>query len=145
MSGPDPHAPDSRHHPELSPSIRSDRRPVSEAESRRANGPDWDRYADEYQATHGAFLGDAGFVWGPEGLTEDEAGVLGDVTDKDVLEVGSGAGQCSRWVRARGGRAIGLDLSWRHIRSEPTEQSGAYGGDIRYIVNQVSVAYLVRF
>ena len=29
----------------------------------------------------------------------------------DVLEVGSGAGQCSRWVRARGGRAIGLDLS----------------------------------
>jgi hypothetical protein len=38
-----------------------------------------------------------------------------------------------------------LDLSWRHIRSEPTEQSGAYGGDIRYIVNQVSVAYLVRF
>ena len=48
-------------------------------ESRRANGPDWDRYADEYQATHGGFLGDTGFVWGPEGLTEDEAGVLGDV------------------------------------------------------------------
>ena len=34
-------------------------------------GPDWDRYADEYQATHGDFLGDVGFVWGPEGLTED--------------------------------------------------------------------------
>ena len=39
--------------------------PVDEAESRRANGPDWDRYADEYQSTHGEFLGDAGFVWGP--------------------------------------------------------------------------------
>ena len=25
--------------------------------------------ADEYQATHGEFLGDAGFVWGPEGST----------------------------------------------------------------------------
>ena len=45
---------------------------VDEDESRQANGPDWDRYADEYQATHGAFLGDAGFVWGPEGHTEDE-------------------------------------------------------------------------
>lgn len=38
-----------------------------------------------------------------------------------------------------------LDLSWRHIRSEPTEQSDLYGGDIRYVVNQVSLAYLVRF
>lgn len=93
-----------------------ERRTVDESESRRANGPDWDRYADEYQATHGAFLGDAGFVWGPEGLTEDEAGMLGDVTGRDVLEVGSGAGQCSRWVRTRGGRAVGLDLSHRQLQ-----------------------------
>ena len=96
--------------------VRVERRPVSEAESRHANGPDWDRYADEYQSTHGEFLGDIGFVWGPEGLTEAEAGVLGDVRDRDVLEVGSGAGQCSRWVRARGGRAIGLDLSHRQLQ-----------------------------
>ena len=93
-----------------------ERRTVDEAESRRANGPDWDRYADEYQATHGAFLGDAGFVWGPEGLTEDDAGVLGEVAGRDVLEVGSGAGQCSRWVRSRGGRAVGLDLSYRQLQ-----------------------------
>jgi SAM-dependent methyltransferase len=98
------------------PPVRVERRPVDEAESRRANGPDWDRYADEYQSTHGAFLGDAGFVWGPEGLTEAEAGVLGDVADRDVLEVGSGAGQCSRWVRAQGGRAYGLDLSFRQLQ-----------------------------
>ncbi|WP_244963150.1 class I SAM-dependent methyltransferase [Nocardioides dongkuii] len=114
MSG-NPSAPDSRHHPDLPP-FRAERRAVSEAESRRANGPDWDRYADEYQATHGEFLGDAGFVWGPEGLTEAEAGVLGVLTDRDVLEVGSGAGQCSRWVRTRGGRAIGLDLSYRQLQ-----------------------------
>ena len=98
------------------PPVRVERRPVDEAESRRANGPDWDRYADEYQATHGAFLGDVGFVWGPEGLTEAAARVLGDVTDRDVLEVGSGAGQCSRWVRARGGRGYGLDLSFRQLQ-----------------------------
>ena len=96
--------------------VRVERRPVSEEESRQANGPDWDRYADEYQATHGEFLGDCGFVWGPEGLTEDEAGVLGDVAGRDVLEVGSGAGQCSRWVRSRGGRGYGLDLSFRQLQ-----------------------------
>lgn len=96
--------------------VRVERRSVGEEESRRANGPDWDRYADEYQATHGEFLGDAGFVWGPEGLTEADAGVLGPMADRDVLEVGSGAGQCSRWVRAQGGRAYGLDLSLRQLQ-----------------------------
>ena len=98
------------------PPVRVERRRVDEAESRRANGPDWDRYADEYQATHGAFLGDTGFVWGPEGHTEADLRVLGDVAGKDVLEVGSGAGQCSRWVRTQGGRAIGLDLSHRQLQ-----------------------------
>lgn len=98
------------------PPVRVERRPVSEAESRAANGPDWDRYADEYQATHGEFLGDAGFVWGPEGLTETEAGILGDVAGKRVLEVGSGAGQCSRWVRTQGGTSFGLDLSHRQLQ-----------------------------
>jgi SAM-dependent methyltransferase len=96
--------------------VRVERRPVGEEESRRANGPDWDRYADEYQATHGGFLGDTGFVWGPEGLSEDDAGVLGDVSGKDVLEVGSGAGQCSRWVHVHGGRPVGLDLSMRQLQ-----------------------------
>ncbi len=98
------------------PPVRVERRPVSEAESRAANGPDWDRYADEYQATHGEFLGDAGFVWGPEGLTEAEARILGEVEGRHVLEVGSGAGQCSRWVRAQGGHSFGLDLSHRQLQ-----------------------------
>lgn len=96
--------------------MRVERRLVDEAESRHANGPDWDRYADEYQATHGEFLGDVGFVWGPEGLTEADAGVLHDVSGRDVLEVGSGAGQCSRWVRAQGGHPVGLDLSLRQLQ-----------------------------
>src|SRR3546814_337773 len=97
-------------------SLRVLRVPVDENESRRANRRDWDRYADEYQSTHGEFLGDAGFVWGPEGLTEASVRVLGDVRDKDVLEVGSGAGQCSRWVTSQGGRGIGLDVSERQLQ-----------------------------
>jgi len=125
-------APDSRHHPPMPP-VHVERRPVDERESRLANGPDWDRYADEYQHTHGAFLGDAGFVWGPEGLTEAEAGMLGDVADRDVLEVGSGAGQCSRWVRTQGGRAVGLDLSHRQLQHSRRidEESGVVVPSVR--------------
>ncbi len=98
------------------PTVRAERRTVGESESRRANGPDWDRYADEYQATHGAFLGDIGFVWGTEGATEAELGVLREVRGRDVLELGAGACQCSRWVRAQGGRSYGLDLSHRQLQ-----------------------------
>ena len=47
---------------------------------------------------------------------KEAAGILGDVRDRDVLEVGSGAGQCSRWVRSRGGRGVGLDLSHRQLQ-----------------------------
>ena len=93
------------------PSVRVDRRPVDEAESRRANGPDWDRYADEYQATHGRFLATRVRA-GSEGLTEDEAGVLGDVADRDVLEVGVRGRQCSRWARS-GGLPVGPDCGPR--------------------------------
>src|SRR5690606_39241941 len=97
-------------------SVTVDRRQVDEEESRRANGPEWDRYADEYQATHGEFLGDVGFVWGPEGLTESEVGALGPLEGKRVLEVGSGAGQCTRWLCTQGAVGIGLDLSIRQLQ-----------------------------
>ena len=96
--------------------VTAHRRDADETESRGANGADWDRYADEYQATHGEFLGDVGFLWGPEGLTEAEAGILGPLQGRDVLEVGSGAGQCSRWIRSQGGRSFGLDLSHRQLQ-----------------------------
>lgn len=92
------------------------RRTVSEAETQRANRRDWDAYADEYQATHGTFLRDVGFVWCPEGVDEADARVLGDVTGRDVLEVGCGAAQCARWLRTQGARSVGLDLSERQLR-----------------------------
>src|SRR3954453_9990485 len=87
--------------------VRVERRAVDERESRAANGPDWDRYADEYQATHGPYLGDSGFLWGPEGLTEDEAGMLGDVAGKDALESRPGRGAAPTRARHRGGRRLG--------------------------------------
>ena len=96
--------------------VRIERRAVDDDESRSANRRDWDAYADEYQATHGEFLGDVGFVWGPEGLREEDARFLGDVAGKRVLEIGSGAGQCSRWVATQGATAVGLDVSWRQLQ-----------------------------
>jgi ubiquinone/menaquinone biosynthesis C-methylase UbiE len=92
------------------------RRPVGEDDSRRANRRDWDAYADEYQATHGAFLRDAGFVWGPEGIDEADLGMLGEVSGCDVLEIGCGAAQCARSLAVRGARPVGLDLSMRQLQ-----------------------------
>jgi ubiquinone/menaquinone biosynthesis C-methylase UbiE len=96
--------------------MRPARRVVSESETQRANRNEWDGYADEYQATHGDFLGDLGFVWGPEGVDEGSVRVLGEVTGRDVLEVGCGAAQCARWVVGRGARGVGLDLSERQLQ-----------------------------
>lgn len=61
-------------------------------------------------------MGDLGFLWGPEGVREDDLGALGEVSGKRVLELGSGAGQCSRWAVAKGAEAIGLDVSMRQIQ-----------------------------
>lgn len=103
------------------------RRDASEAESRWANRRDWDRYADEYQATHGAFLGDARFVWSPEGVDEADVRVLGAIRDRDVLEIGCGAAQCARWASRQGARSVGLDLSHRQLQHSRRidEESGA--------------------
>jgi SAM-dependent methyltransferase len=92
------------------------RRLVSEAETQRANRREWDGYADEYQATHGEFLRDVGFVWCPENVDEADAAVLGEVAGRHVLEVGCGAAQCARWLGSRGALPIGLDLSERQLQ-----------------------------
>ncbi|KAA6222503.1 SAM-dependent methyltransferase [Streptomyces albofaciens JCM 4342] len=95
------------------------RRAASDTESSRASRGWWDRNADEYQNEHGAFLGDDRFVWGPEGLDEAEAGLLGPAAElkgQRVLEIGAGAAQCSRWLAAQGARPVALDLSHRQLQ-----------------------------
>lgn len=71
----------------------------------------WDAHADEYLADHGASLGAADFVWGPEGLREEDACLLGDLSGRRVLEVGAGAAQCSRWLASRGVAVVATDVS----------------------------------
>ncbi len=93
-----------------------ERRPADAAQSRRAQRSWWDHEADGYQAEHGSFLGAARFVWGPEGLDEASAGLLGDVAGRRVLEVGAGAAQCARWLRGQGATAVAFDLSAGQLR-----------------------------
>lgn len=87
------------------------KRGVGADESSAANRAWWDADADDYQAEHGAFLGDADLLWGPEGLREADAHLLGDVAGRRVLEVGCGSAPCARWLRTAGADVVALDLS----------------------------------
>ena len=89
---------------------------MTDREAERANRADWDTEADSYQQEHGEFLGDARFVWGPEGLDEEQIRILGDVRGLRVLDLGCGAAQCARWLRTQGALAVGVDLSWRQLQ-----------------------------
>jgi len=114
------------------------RRDADLIESSRANRGWWDRNADDYQIEHGTFLGDDRFVWCPEGLDEVEAELLGpaeDLKDKDVLEIGAGAAQCSRWLAGQGARPVALDLSHRQLQHagelpDPTFVGQSVSGDV---------------
>lgn len=102
------------------------RRPVSDAESRVASRGWWDIDADDYQAEHGAFLGDVDLVWCPEGLREADAHLLGDVHGRRVLELGCGAASGARWLRGAGAEVVAMDLSAGMLRQarEGSDRSG---------------------
>jgi SAM-dependent methyltransferase len=92
------------------------RRGAGPVETARANRLWWDVGADDYYAEHGAFLGDDDFVWGPEGLREADAGLLGDVRGKQLLEIGAGAAQCSRYAARHGASVVASDISRGMLR-----------------------------
>ena len=100
--------------------------PVTAEQSVRANRSWWDADASAYLAEHGDFLGDADFVWCPEGLREADAHLLGPVAGRRVLEVGAGAAMCSRWLATQGARAVASDLSGGMLR-HAVEAAGRSG------------------
>jgi len=87
------------------------RRAAEVGESARASRSWWDEQSADYYAEHGVFLGDRDFVWGPERLRESSAGLLGEVAGRDVLEIGCGGAQCSRWLAGQDARPVATDLS----------------------------------
>jgi SAM-dependent methyltransferase len=105
------------------------RRHVGSAESERASRAWWDADADDYLAEHGADIGEADFVWCPEGLREADARLLGGpavLHGARVLEIGCGSAPCSRWLARQGAAPVGLDLSGAMLR-----HAAALGADTR--------------
>lgn len=76
----------------------------------------WDADADAYQAVHGEALAHAPLAWGVWRIPESELRVLGDVANRDVLELGCGAAQWSAALTSLGARTTGLDVSHSQLR-----------------------------
>jgi SAM-dependent methyltransferase len=104
----------------LSEFAQVSRRMAGDEETAAANRSWWDAEAGEYYTEHGAFLGDSEFIWGPEGWQESELGLLGEVAGRRVLEIGAGAGQCSRWLAGQGAVVVASDLSIGMLRTGVT-------------------------
>jgi ubiquinone/menaquinone biosynthesis C-methylase UbiE len=79
--------------------------------SSKRNRGFWNSISKEYQEKHGTELGQKPMAWGVWRIPESDLNVLGDVKDRDVLELGCGAAQWTLALRQHGARAVGLDLS----------------------------------
>jgi SAM-dependent methyltransferase len=76
----------------------------------------WNATSDQYQEQHGPQLAaSAGLAWGVWQIPEAELQVLGDIRDKDMLELGCGAAQWSIALARAGARPVALDLSERQL------------------------------
>ena len=114
------------------------RRPADDRETIAANRTWWDAEAGDYYLEHGGFLGDEDFVWGPEGLREEEARLLAssdELVGAQVLEIGAGAAQCSRWLAAQGAQVLATDLSRAMLRQGQVlgaraRETGNVAGDV---------------
>lgn len=87
------------------------RRLVDEQATRTANRDWWSAAAPAYLDEHETDLGAADFLWCPEGVRESEAGLLGPVAGRRVLEIGCGSAPCSRWLAGAGASPVAMDLS----------------------------------
>jgi ubiquinone/menaquinone biosynthesis C-methylase UbiE len=55
--------------------------------------------------------GEGAITWGVFGVPEAEVGVLGDVSDLDVIELGCGTAYFSAWLARRGAQPVGVDVT----------------------------------
>jgi SAM-dependent methyltransferase len=55
--------------------------------------------------------GEGEIGWGVFGVSEQDVGVLGDVSGLDVVELGCGTAYFSAWLARRGARPVGVDIT----------------------------------
>ena len=76
------------------------------------NKASWDAIADDW------FGSTALPVWGISAPTEDRLHLLGDLTNKRVLDMGCGSGHSLKWCYDHGAKELwGLDLSTRQLEN----------------------------
>jgi SAM-dependent methyltransferase len=95
---------------------------------------DYDDYATEY-AAYVAWRERGGAESDPMGILPHLLDLLGDVSDRKVLDAGCGEGYLARILAARGTRVTGIDLSPRLIALARAKDSG---GRITYRVADLS-------
>lgn len=81
----------------------------------RRNRAHWDAESDDYETRHTAQLERSPCAWGVWSIPESELNVLGDLRNKDVLELGCGAARWSIALTQTGARCVGLDNSARQL------------------------------
>ena len=81
----------------------------------RKNRDYWDQQSDDYEAQHAEQLTREPMAWGCWSAPESQLNVLGNVTGKDVLELGCGAARWGIALAKRGARVVGLDNSERQL------------------------------
>jgi SAM-dependent methyltransferase len=80
------------------------------SEHARRNREHWTELAPEY-ADWARRAWQAEEAWGVWKVPERDLHVVGDVADKDVLELGCGTAYLSSYLARRGARVVGLDLT----------------------------------
>nr|WP_155922351.1 class I SAM-dependent methyltransferase [Bacillus sp. EB01] len=78
----------------------------------KQNQKSWDKVAHHFNGV------DALPSYGPFAQTEDELGLLGEITNKTVLDVGCGSGHSLRYMADKGAKELwGIDLSEAQIKA----------------------------
>lgn len=75
----------------------------------------WNAKADGYQEFFGGSHAATPDAWGTLRIPESALGVLGEVSDRDILDYGCGAGQWCIALARRGARPVGVDVSERQL------------------------------
>src|SRR5690348_6914084 len=75
----------------------------------------WNTTSDDYQAKHGEQLRRSPLAWGTFSTPEADLNLLGDVRNKDILELGCGGAQWSIALAQSGARVVALDNSERQL------------------------------
>lgn len=75
----------------------------------------WNGASDHYQEQHGEMLESTALAWGVWRIPESDVSALGEVADRDVLEIGCGAAQWAVGLWGQGARVTALDMSERQL------------------------------